>query len=159
VLDPDSTTRFDALRNWHFPADRLVVGAHVTLFHHLPGDQEPAIRIALADEAGRHRPLTATVVGPCSLGRGVAYDLDCPALVAARARLAERWTDRLTPQDRGWRRPHVTVQNKVTPEVARATLAELQSRPPLPPVTVLGFGLWRYLGGPWEPVATTRLAG
>jgi hypothetical protein len=87
----------------------------------------------------------------------VAYDLDCPELVLMRADLAVRWADRLTAQDRAWVRPHVTVQNKVTPEVARATLAELQRLPPPPPATVVGIGVWRYLGGPWEPVAVVAL--
>jgi len=50
----------------------LVVGSHVTLFHRLPGDREIAVGTALADEAARHRPMEATVIGPRSLERGVA---------------------------------------------------------------------------------------
>lgn len=153
VLDPISTAHFDEQRRRYFPAERLVVGAHVTLFPRLPDDREGAVATALTDEAALHRPMEATVVGPRSLGRGVAYDLDCPALVAVRTTLAARWHDLLTPQDRAWRHAHVTVRNKVTADVARATLAELRTERLTAPARVEGLALWRYLGGPWEGVA------
>ena len=46
----------------------------------------------------------------------------------------------------------MTVQNKVTPERARTLLAELAAGFAPYDVTATGLGLWRYLGGPWEPV-------
>lgn len=123
--------------------------AHVTLVQHLPGDREALVRTTLKEEAERSFPVPAIVHGPRSLGGGVAYDLDCPALLEVRRRLADRWRGELTAQDRAWSRPHVTVQNKVTATVARATLEALRTTRP-PPVTVEGLALWRYLGGPWE---------
>jgi hypothetical protein len=42
-LDAIATARFEALRRAHFPPDRLVVGAHLTLFHALPGQHEPDV--------------------------------------------------------------------------------------------------------------------
>jgi hypothetical protein len=158
LLDARATAWFDAQRRRWFPPSRLVVGAHVTLFHRLPARRLDAVRRALDEEAARSAPVPATVHGPRSLGGGVAYDLDCPPLLGTRRRLAARWPDDLTAQDRAWRRPHVTVQNKVTADVAGATLEALATASP-PPVTVVGLALWRYLGGPWEPVARVPFAG
>jgi hypothetical protein len=44
----------------------------------------------------------------------------------------------------------VTVQNKVSPEEARATLATLQARFTAWEVRGEGLLLWHYRGGPWE---------
>ena len=38
ALDDDAQARLDALRRTHFPSDRNVVPAHVSLFHALPGE-------------------------------------------------------------------------------------------------------------------------
>jgi hypothetical protein len=45
------------------------------------------------------------------------------------------------------------VQNKVDPAVARALHARLSAAFEPGTVGARGLGLWRYLGGPWEPVA------
>lgn len=60
----------------------------------------------------------------------------------------------LTPQDRQKFQPHVTIQNKVTPEAARELLERLSDT--WEPVTAQGRGLqlWRYRGGPWEGAGT-----
>ena len=64
--------------------------------------------------------------------------------------MQQQWQPWLTPQDKQTLWPHVTVQNKVAPEAARALLQTLQQS--FMPFTVQGLGLrlWRYLGGPWE---------
>jgi 2'-5' RNA ligase len=64
-------------------------------------------------------------------------------------RLADRWRPHLTRQDAQPFRPHVTVQNKVEPDVAKATLDRL--RKSFRPHTTAGVALelWRYDGGPW----------
>src|SRR5215212_1599791 len=133
VLDAPVQQRLDALRRAHFPAERNHLDAHVTLFHHLPGTEEGA--------------------GVRLLGRGVAVWLSSPTLAALRAALARRWTPWLTPQDRGKRDLHVTVQNKVTPEAARALHAELAGVVVPERTRAVALALWRYAGGPWEPVA------
>lgn len=122
MVDPESQQRFDALRTAHFPADRLVVGAHVTLFHALPEE------LCVLDDV--RRACTAPsfdveVTGLRSLGRGVALVLTSAAALALRGQLASSWTGSLTPQDAQPWSPHVTVQNKVDPTVARRLLAEL----------------------------------
>ena len=91
------------------------------------------------------------VTGVRFLGRGVALDLAAAELTALRSSLAAAFGPWLTRQDRQWSRPHVTVQNKVDPAVARETVAALRAAFVPETVAARGLGLWRYLGGPWEP--------
>ena len=93
-----------------------------------------------------------------SLGRGVAFRIDAPELVAIRADLADAFAGLLTPQDAGGWRAHVTVQNKVTPNVARLLLAELSRDFVARPVEVAGLAAWWYRGGPWEPLGRHMFA-
>ncbi len=158
LLDEAAQARFDRLRSAHFPPERLVVGAHVTLFHALPGEHEDAVRADLARAAARPR-FEVGVTGVRFLGRGVAYDLSSADLDALRAGLARAWAPWLTPQDRQRHRAHVTVQNKVAPDVARTLHGALAASFVPGTVTARGLGLWRYLGGPWEPVAELPFAG
>ena len=152
LLDDAAQQRFDRLRAQHFPPERNVLAAHVTLFHALPGEHVDAVRADLV--AAADRPcFDVAVTGVRFLGRGVAYSLEAAELAALRAGLVTAWQPWLTPQDQQVHAPHVTVHNKVQPAVARALherlLAEFQ------PWTARarGLGLWRYLDGPWEPVS------
>ena len=83
-------------------------------------------------------------------GHGVARQVASPGLFELRSRLAERWKDRLTLQDRKLWRPHVTIQNKVSPDDARALYLQISGATDAVQATVSGLILWRYLGGPWE---------
>jgi hypothetical protein len=150
ALDPASQARFEALRREHFPPSRNLVPAHVSVFHHLPpGEATPdVVSRVLAGLAPR--PSVVAVTGVRSLGRGVAYTLDAPGVAAVRAELARAFAADLTPQDRQPWRPHVTVQNKVAPEAARALLARLATGFAPFDVVAEGLLLWRYRGGPWE---------
>ncbi len=149
-LDAATQAGFDALRRAHFPPGRTAVGAHVTVFHALPpGDATPdAVSRVLADLAPE--PSVVSVTGVRSLGRGVAYALDAPGVAVVRAALVREFAGRLTPQDAQPWRPHVTVQNKVTPDQARALLAQLAASFAPFPAVAEGLLLWRYRGGPWE---------
>ena len=157
ALDEASQTAFDRLRQAHFPPQRNHLAAHVTLFHALADEHEDAVRQDLADAAAR-RPYPVRVSGLRSLGRGVAYVLESEELAATRRDLAQQWEPWLTPQDRSRHAPHVTVQNKVAPERARALLAVLSAGFEPYDVTATGLVLWRYLGGPWEPLAVLPFA-
>jgi 2'-5' RNA ligase len=152
LLEPEAQERFDRLRAAHFPAERNHLRAHVTLFHALPGEQADAVAGDLAD-AARRPAFDVAVTGLRLLGRGVAYTLDAPELAALRAGLAAAWEPWLTPQDRQRHAPHVTVQNKVEPAVARELRDRLAAGFVPHRVGARGLGLWRYLGGPWAPVA------
>ena len=158
VLDDAAQARFDRLRAAHFPAELNHVSAHVTLFHALPGEHLAQVRDELSRAAARP-PFAVAVTGVRFLGRGVALDLDAAALTALRSALAAAFAPWLTRQDQQWSRPHVTVQNKVEPAVARALQAELTAGFVRGSVTARGLGLWRYLGGPWAPEAEFRFTG
>ena len=152
LLDEAAQERFDRLRAAHFPSARNHLAAHVTLFHALPGELLAEVRDALRTAADRP-PFRVAVTGVRFLGRGVALDLAAAELTELRASVAAVFADRLTPQDRQWSRPHVTVQNKVEPAVARALHADLSAAFVAEEVTARGLGLWHYRGGPWDPDA------
>jgi len=149
LLDDAAQQRFDRLRAAHFPVERLQVGAHVTLFHALPGERLAAVRDQLVTAAGRP-PFDVAVTGVRFLGRGVAIDLAAAELTGLRRSIADAFEPELTRQDRQWSRPHVTVQNKVEPDVARALHADLSAAFVPETVTARGLGLWHYRGGPWD---------
>ena len=152
LLEEAAQQRFDRLREQHFPPERNFLAAHVTLFHALPGEHLDAVRADLAAAADRPA-FDVAVSGVRFLGRGVAYSLASSELAALRSGLASAWQPWLTPQDRQEHAPHVTVQNKVAPAVARALHERLLAEFAPSDVRARGLGLWRYLGGPWEPVA------
>ena len=155
LLGPADFAWADALRRAHFPPERNVLRAHLTLFHHLPPSAERELRDALRDECRAPAPV-ARLASLVSLGRGVAYRIDSGELVAIRARLADRFDTLLTPQDRAGWRAHITVQNKVDPTVARALLAELSAVFVPRPLIIAGLAAWWYRGGPWEPIGAWR---
>ena len=159
-MDDRSQERFDRLRELHFPQERNYLNAHLTLFHKLPGDREAEISSELREVCQDRGPLTLSVTDLRFLGRGVAYELSSPGLSALRRDLARRWDPWLGAQDRQGFKPHVTVQNKVPPEMARALHGQLQATFTPFEVDGLGLSLWRYLDGPWELLGTypfTRL--
>jgi predicted GNAT family acetyltransferase/2'-5' RNA ligase len=159
VLDAPVQRRLDALRRAHFPPERNHLDAHVTLFHHLPGAEVDAVARAVATVARQRPAPPVEVTGVRLLGRGVAVALASPELAAVRAGLAGDWSTWLTAQDRSKRDLHVTVQNKVTPNAARALHAELSVGFVPERTQAVALALWRYRGGPWEAVARYAFAG
>lgn len=157
TLDPASQAFFDELRRAHFPPARNFLSAHLTLFHALPGHERAAIEAELATVAAATAPLELRVEKVVFMGRGVAYALESAPLRQLHQQLQTRWRAWLTPQDRQPRRPHVTVQNKVEPAVARALFEELSAG--FVPFRAEGVGLtlWEYKGGPWEALSEWAL--
>jgi 2'-5' RNA ligase len=151
-MDERSQERFDRLRELHFPPERNYLKTHLTLFHKLPGGREAEVRSELREVCQDREPITLSATGLRFLGRGVAYELSSPGLEALHRDLARRWEPWLGAQDRQGFKPHVTVQNKVPPEQARALHKELQAAFSPFEVEGIGLSLWRYLGGPWEGV-------
>ncbi|KQN09699.1 hypothetical protein ASE85_01745 [Sphingobium sp. Leaf26] len=139
----------DGLRRAHFPPERNVLSAHLTLFHHLPPS-------ALEEIAARLKrlcagpPPSARLTEVMLLGRGVAFRVDSPALMAMRDDLADAFTGLLTPQDQARPRLHITVQNKVAPDEAKALAASLRQDFHPCPLAIAGLAAWHYRGGPWE---------
>jgi 2'-5' RNA ligase len=145
----------DKLRQQHFPPDRSVLRAHLTLFHHLAPSLEVEVCQRLKSLAQSPVP-AARVAGLINLGRGVAYRIESAALLEIRADLAGAFDRMLTPQDAAPWQPHVTIQNKVDPAEARTLLNQLSTDFRPRPLVIIGLGLWRYLGGPWEAVGAWR---
>lgn len=154
ALDADSQQLFDDLRQEHFPPERNFLRAHLTLFHHLSGADYTSICQELAARATAEAPLPLAVTGVRFLGRGVAYTLENSRLQALHQQLQTLWHPTLTPQDQQRLKPHVTVQNKVEPSVARALHEQLVASFQPFEVTGTGLQLWAYRGGPWEALQT-----
>jgi len=151
TLDAESQTFFDEQRRRYFPPKINYLSAHLTLFHALPGAEYDAIVADLtAVTAAQPTGLALRATGLKFMGRGVMYTLDNPQLPALHRDLQKRWEPWLTPQDRQGLRPHITVQNKVDPAVARALHEELSAGFQPFDATGTGLALWAYKGGPWE---------
>jgi 2'-5' RNA ligase len=148
----------DALRRCHYPADRNQVPAHLTLFHAVAPSAEQEVRGRLAELAARPAP-SARIAGISDLGGGVALRIVSSDLDALRAELANDLHGLLGAQDSGGWRPHVTIQNKVAPNVARELVRSLEQELQPRPLRIAGLGLHRYLGGPWETLATYKFRG
>ncbi len=158
-LHADDQARFERLRATHFPADRNLIPAHITLFHHLPGVEIEAIQRELERQCATVPPFEVTAAGLRFLGRGVAYSLMAAALTTLRADLAKQWGHWLTRQDQQGYRPHLTIQNKATPEAARALHRNLEAVFTPFAIRAEALLLWRYLGGPWEAVGRFAFTG
>ena len=151
-LDPMTFAVLDQLRQQHFPPERNFLSAHVTLFHALPSEEETSIQQTLEQVCLETSTLVLEFPKVRSLGRGVAIEMDAPALVQLRNRLATCWIEWLTPQDRQAYRPHVTIQNKASSEAAQQLYRDLDQQ--WQPMKGQGEGLllWTYQGGPWTLV-------
>jgi 2'-5' RNA ligase superfamily len=147
------------LRRAHFPHERNFLDAHITLFHHLPPTQLPEIKARLAAMAAEYAPPIATVHDLMFLGRGVAYQLHSPELLAMRAELAEAFRGLLIPQDLGRPRLHITVQNKVAPPIAKALYAELLKTFQPRSLAITGLSAYYYRGGPWDAIRSWTFRG
>jgi 2'-5' RNA ligase len=147
-LGKQAQERFDAERAELFPRGRTAVGAHVTLFHALPASICHDVEAELGRLAATP-PFPVGITGVVSLGRGVAYRLTAPEAQLLHRRLQDRWRSHLTRQDAQPLRPHVTVLNKVEPDIARATFDRLRETFHQEMTRAVGVELWRYDGGPW----------
>ena len=153
-LDPESQARLDAWREAYFPPERNYLQAHVTLFHALPAELEEDLLQELEAIAREYEPYPVKVTEVKSMGKGVAVVLHSKLTKALHRRLQQRYREHLTPQDAQGLWLHVTVQNKVTPAEAKATLRELEDKFEPWEARATGLRLWRYRGGPWEAVCS-----
>jgi hypothetical protein len=141
----------EGLRQSHYPPERNRVAAHLTMFHALPPSAESEVRARLA-RLVRMRAPSAKVAGVMDLGGGVALRIVSPDLDDIRNQLASDLHGLLGMQDSAGWRPHITIQNKVAPKVARALKALLEQSLKERSIEIAGLGLHRYLEGPWERV-------
>lgn len=157
-IGPPDLSWLDQLRRAYYPLVRNLLPAHLTMFHALPPSSEAEVRRALARRTAETPP-HASIEGLMDLGGGVAFRIVSDDLDRIRAELAEDFHGLLGAQDsEGWR-PHVTIQNKVASSEARSLIAKLRSEFCPRSLKINGLGLHRYLGGPWENLASIRFRG
>lgn len=163
ALPPDLAGFAEGLRRAHFPPERNHLHAHVTLFHAFAPSLLEELRDYLPRVVAEFAAPEGAVKGVMDLRTGTAIALDAPQLLGLRAIIAEHFRGSLTDQDLHEPRPHITIQNKVTKGEARALQAGLG--PVLAPWIAKGpfafpaLELWRYRGGPWEPLKTCAFRG
>lgn len=153
LFGQDDFAWLEGLRRLHYPAGRNQVPAHLTLFSHLPPSIERELDRRLAEIAATAPP-RARIAGIIDLDGGSAFRVDSGDLEDIRAELADAFHGLLTPQDMSAWRPHVTIQNKVEPRVARQLQAALRSRFRPRPLSISALASWSYAGGPWLPIKT-----
>lgn len=153
ALNEEAFAFFDSLRKKYFPPERNFLQAHLTLFHHLPAHEE-SIEETIFRCTSAQPILSLDVTDVVSIGKGVAYKIECHDLVQLHKQLQYKWQAWLTPQDKQKLWPHVTVQNKTSPAIAKETLEVLKES--FQPFTAYGTGLtlWSYEGGPWQFLKT-----
>lgn len=158
-FDEAGFARFKTERQRHFPPDRNHIPAHLTLFHHLPGDRLAEITDGLASMATRQAPFPVRVMALRFLGQGTAYAIESRELETLRAEIAGEWSEHLTRQDAKRFAPHVTIQNKTDLTTARALFATLSAAFAPFEAMATGLLLWRYRGGPWSPAGEHAFTG
>lgn len=159
ALPPDIQGWAEGLRRAHYPPERNPLHAHVTLFHSFAPSLLDELKDFLPQIAREFAPPEGFVTGLMDLHTGTAIALQSEPLLTLRALIAEHFHGSLTAQDLHEPRPHITIQNKVTKREARALQAALA--PTIEPrfFHFRGLELWRYLGGPWEPVGKYTFTG
>lgn len=149
----------NGLRRAHYPVERNFLDAHITLFHHLPPSQLAEIKSRLSALAKECPAPVATLSEVMMLGRGVAYRVESPELLALRDELAAEFQGLLIPQDQARPRLHITVQNKVEPAIAKALHAALVQDFRPRPLAITGLGAHYYRGGPWDLIGRWSFRG
>lgn len=149
----------DSLRKSHYPPERNMVGAHITLFHHLPPQALDEIRtVVIALTSSMPKP-KANLSGLLHLGSGVAYQLHAPQLLSLRMELADRLAGLLVAQDQQTPRLHITVQNKVIPREAQSLFDQLSAGFEPRPFAIRGIGLHYYVDGLWQDIGAWSFRG
>ena len=158
MLDEISFEHTNRLRERFFPTALNQVPAHITLFHHLPGSETAEITDQLEHQCCNFAPFSLQVSGLQHLGRGVAYRISSEDLLRLHRHLAQSFSPWLTRQDQQKYRPHLTIQNKVSPAESKELLSQLEAQFAPFQMTAVGLHLWQYLNGPWQLFQTFRFS-
>lgn len=158
-LPPAVLAWADSLRRQHFPPERNWLKAHVTLFHAFAPSLRDELHGMLGGIAAEFAPAEARIDSLMNLGGGTALKIDSPAMLGIRQRIADHFHGALTAQDAHRPRLHITVQNKVTNEAAKALQAELGPRLEPRSFHFKGLGLYRYCNPRWEAAGTWAFRG
>lgn len=93
------------------------------------------------------------------LGGGTAIAISSPEMEAHHAVIAQRFHGLMTGQDAQRVRLHITIQNKVSPDAARALQAQLEPTLERRSFRFTGFGVFHYIEGLWSPVRNISFRG
>lgn len=145
-LDAGSFAWLDGLRRAHFPPERNVLSAHLTMFHRLSPSQ--VARLHTVPLPAEPIPLQFDQV--MFLGFGNAIRATSPELEQLRAHVKVAIGAGLSRQDDQRWAPHVTIQNKTTADNAQALYAALSPAFQPRSGSVRGLDVFEYLGGPWR---------
>lgn len=159
ALPPEIQGWAEGLRRAHYPPKRNHLHAHVTMFHSFAPSLLEELKSYLPRIVSEYAPPQGRVSGIMDLGKGTAIALEAPELLTLREQIADHFHGSLTAQDLYDPRPHITIQNKVTKEEARALQASLG--PTIEPraFTFPALELHLYHGGPWEQVKRCAFRG
>ncbi len=119
------------------------------MFHSFAPSLLEELKDYLPKIAAEYSPIPGRVSGVMDLGKGTAIALESPELLGLRAEIADHFHGSLTEQDLYEPRPHITIQNKVTKEEARALQAALKPELEQRDFTFPALELHLYEGGPW----------
>ena len=157
AINEEAATFFNQQRHLYFPARINFLQAHLTLFHYLPL-RAAKIIIQVQPIVRETATFDISVTDVVSLGKGVAYKLESRTLQLLHNRLQQAWKPLLKPQDLQKIWPHITVQNKVTPQEAKDLLAQLKTEFKPFTITATGLSVWEYLNGPWKFIETVSFS-
>lgn len=149
----------DGLRRAHFPPERNRLAAHVTLFHALAPSLRDELPRELARLAGEYAAPEAGIDGLMDLGGGTALLIRSAGMQAIRADLSACFFAMLTAQDRGTKKLHITVQNKVPRETAKALQSVLGAILEPRRFAFTGLGLHIYRETHWESLGVWKFRG
>lgn len=153
--------KLQILRNQYFPPDRNIVPVHCMLFHNLPYHNIDVMRHQLSDTMSKQQQYSThwhvTLPSLMKLGKGVAITVQCKQLTCLHKQLQQLWYNDLIAQDKQSYRPHIVIQNKVTPDIAKQTYDELTEQDILQQFSgggyIIGLELWYYQqNGTWSHI-------
>ena len=153
-VHPEDLVPFNRLRQENFPSEGNFLEAHVTIFHHLPGQHLARVQELVAEFVEDRTAPAAIVSGVRHLGAGVAFGIDSPGLLDLRAEMMGLFGSWPGPKDLQRWQPHITIQNKVPRAKADALFFRLRGEFEQRPIRIIGIDLSSYLGGPWRHEAT-----
>ena len=146
--------RINDLRKQYFPAQLNKIGAHITLFHALPGSQLGPIISDILEIANTQQGFEIQTIRPLKMSHGVALDANNQDAHRLWDTLVRKWgpagADFLSKQDQQFK-AHYTIQNKVEKDVAEKTWEEARAQFKSDEGRAVGFTLYKYMkGGHWR---------
>lgn len=158
LTDPQLHKHLTAIRDKYFPRRINKLGAHLTLFHALPGSRlHDHILPTIQDVASQTSRFKVHAVKPFRLKHGIAISVAKNSGTSQAQELhhalQQPWLKAgfLSDQDQGGCRIHYTVMNKVDDEQEiEAAMEELQQDFRGDWGVAEGLGLWRYDKGFWR---------